>query len=75
MVAALTLDFDIHDPTATALEHFLPLMPKGAVLIWDELNCKDWPGETQAAVRLGLLPKMRLRRFPWCSTLSYAVFE
>lgn len=73
VVALLTLDFDIYAPTAAALRCFLPLMPKGAVIVWDELNCKDWPGETQAA--LSLLPKMRLRRFAWASTISYAVLE
>lgn len=73
VVALLTLDFDIFAPTLIALESFLPLMPKGAVVVFDELNCKDWPGETQAA--LNLLPRMRLRRFPWASTISYAVME
>lgn len=73
VVAALVLDFDIHDPTAAALEHFVPLMPKGAVLIFDELNCRDWPGEAQAA--RDYIPNIRLRRFPWASTLSYAVLE
>jgi cephalosporin hydroxylase len=73
VVALLVLDFDIHAPTAVALRCFLPLMPKGAVIVFDELNCKDWPGETQAV--LDLIPQMRLRRFPWCSTLSYAVLE
>lgn len=73
VVAMLVLDFDIYKPTAKALECFLPLMPKGAVIVWDELNCKDWPGETKAAG--DLIPSMRLRRFPWCSTLSYAVME
>jgi len=73
VVAALVLDFDVFLPTHTALEWFRPLMPKGAVIIFDELNCKDWPGETQAA--LELIPTLRLRRFSWCSTLSYAVIE
>lgn len=73
IVALLVLDFDIYAPTATALQTLVPYMPKGAVIAFDELNCKDWPGETQAA--LELIPTMRLRRFPWCSTLSYAVLE
>lgn len=73
VVAALVLDFDVFAPTATALQWFKPLMPRGAVIVFDELNCRDWPGETIAA--LELIPELRLRRFPWCSTLSYAVIE
>ena len=73
VVAALVLDFDVFAPTAAALRWFMPLMPRGAVVLFDEIGCKDWPGETQAA--LELIPRLRLRRFPWCSTLSYAVME
>ena len=73
VVAALVLDFDIYPPTAVALRHFVPLMPRGGVIVFDELNCKDWPGETTAA--RDILSSLRLRRFPWCSTLSYAVME
>jgi hypothetical protein len=73
VVALLVLDFDIHAPTAVAVREFLPLMPKGAVIVFDEVNCKDWPGETQAI--LDILPSLRLRRFPWVSTMSYAVLE
>jgi cephalosporin hydroxylase len=73
IVALLVLDFDIYAPTAVALRTFLPLMPKGAVIVADELNCKDWPGETQAVLEFA--PSLRLRRFPWVSTMSYAVLE
>ena len=44
----LYLDFDIYEPTLTALENFLPRMPKGSVIAFDELNNPDWPGETMA---------------------------
>jgi hypothetical protein len=73
VVALLVLDFDIHAPTASALRYFLPLMPKGAVIVFDEVNCRDWPGETQAVLKM--LPSLRLQRFPWASTMSYAVLD
>lgn len=75
LISALVLDFDIYSPTLTALKTFLPLMPAGAVLIFDELNCKDWPGETQAMLKQIDVNSLRLRRFPFASTLSYAVLE
>lgn len=67
----LCLDFDIAAPTKVALKTFLPRMPKGGVVVWDELNCKDWPGETVAS--LPYVRDMWLRRFPFASTISYAV--
>jgi hypothetical protein len=75
VVALLVLDFDIHAPTAVALREFLPLMPKGAVVVADEAGCKDWPGETVALKESGVLQRGVLRRFPFVSTLSYVVLE
>jgi hypothetical protein len=72
LVAALILEFDIYAPTKKALNCLLPLMPKGAVIIWDELGCKDWPGETTAYLSKHL-EGWRLRRLPFTSTLSYCV--
>lgn len=75
VVSLLVLDFDIYAPTATALEHLVPLMPPGAVVVFDEVNCKDWPGETVAVRESGLLRKHRLRRCAHTSTMSYVVLE
>jgi hypothetical protein len=57
IVSLLYLDFDIYEPTVTALTHLLPRMPKGAVIAFDEVNNPDWPGETRA-----LLEKLDLHR-------------
>ncbi len=75
LVAALVCDFDVYAPTRCALETFAPLMPLGGVVILDEANCKDWPGETTALRESGLLSRGKLRRFPFVSTLSYLVLE
>jgi len=56
IVSLLYLDFDIYEPTLSALRHFLPRMPKGAVIAFDELNLKDWRGESTA-----VLEALRLR--------------
>ena len=31
-----------------ALKNFISRMPKGAIIAFDELNNKNWPGETVA---------------------------
>lgn len=75
VVAMLYLDFDIYEPTRVALETFLPRMPKGAVLAFDELNQEAWPGETQAVLEVAGLRNLRIRRFPFQPHISYAILE
>jgi len=75
VVALLWIDFDIYEPTKVALEQFLPRMPKGAILAFDEVNHELWPGETLGLMEAVGLPNLRLRRFPFGSTMSYAVIE
>ncbi|MFO1459964.1 MAG: TylF/MycF/NovP-related O-methyltransferase [Verrucomicrobiota bacterium] len=75
VVALLYLDFDLFEPTLAALDFFLPRMPKGAVLAFDELNQKNWPGETLAVLQNPGLRNLRIRRFPFSPQLSYAILE
>jgi hypothetical protein len=75
VVSLLYLDFDLYEPTKTAIEVFLPRMPKGAVIAFDELNQKHWPGETRAVVDVIGLRNLRIRRFPFTPQISYAVLE
>jgi len=58
LVSLLYLDFDIYEPTVTALKNFVPRMPKGALIAFDELNNPSWPGETKA-----LLESLDLNRY------------
>ena len=73
VVSLLYLDLDVYEPTKVALEHFLPRMPKGAVLAFDELNAPNWPGETAAVIETIGLANLRIERFEFDSLLSYAV--
>lgn len=75
VVSLLHLDADLHDPTKAALDHLLPRMPRGAVLAFDELNMRLFPGETLAAMETAGLSNLRLRRFPFATSLSYAIVE
>lgn len=75
IVSLLHLDADLYAPTKSTLECLLPRMPKGAVIVFDELNMKLFPGETLAAMEAVGIPSMRLRRFPFATSMSYAVIE
>jgi hypothetical protein len=75
VVSLLFLDMDLFEPTRAALKHFVPRMPKGALLVFDELDNPMWPGETLAALEEVGLGKLALRRFEWDPYISYAILD
>ena len=73
LVSMLYLDFDIYEPTKLALELFLPRMPKGSILAFDEINPPFWPGETLALLEMMDLRSIRIQKFPYEVNMSYIV--
>lgn len=73
LVSMLYLDFDIYEPTKLALELFLPRMPKGSILAFDEINHPFWPGETLALLEMMDLRSIRIQKFPYEVNMSYIV--
>ena len=73
LVSMLYLDFDVYEPTVKALRTFLPRMPKGAVLAFDEVNNSDWPGETMAMLEELNIRDCQLRSFEFEPNISYLV--
>lgn len=71
LVALLYLDFDLYEPTKKALEVFLPRMPKGAIIAFDELNCESFPGETMSMLEMLDLKKTKLERSPLDPWISF----
>lgn len=75
VVAMLYLDFDLFEPTLAAIRTFLPRIPKGGIIAFDQLNKSSWPGETLAALESVGIRHLSLRRFPFDSLMSYAVLD
>jgi hypothetical protein len=73
LISLLFLDFDLYEPTKVALDHFLPRMPQGAVLAFDELNNPWWPGETRALLESLDLKVNRIQRFPFDPNISFII--
>jgi hypothetical protein len=69
------LDFDIYEPTCVALETIVPRMPRGGVLIFDELNDKRWQGETVAVMEKLGLRNLRIRKYSHEPHISYTILE
>jgi len=75
VISLLYLDVDLYEPTKIALEAFLPRIPKGGVIAFDELNTPNFPGETLAALEVCGLSKLRIERFSFDSQVSFAVID
>ena len=73
LISLLYLDFDIYQPTVTALKALLPRMPKGAVVAFDEVNNPHWPGETTALLECLDMNKYRLQCSPFEPNISWIV--
>jgi hypothetical protein len=73
VVSLLYLDVDLYEPTKVALETFVPKMPKGAIIAFDELNAKMFPGETIAVDEVLGLKNLNIQRFTFDSYISFAV--
>lgn len=75
VVALLYLDFDLYEPTLHALKHLLPRMPKGSAIGFDELNNDLFVGETVAVMEEVGIDNLRIERFPFGISMSYAIIE
>ena len=72
MVSLLFIDCDLFEPTKAALETFVPRMPKGAILAFDELDNPLWPGETLAVLKTLGIDSLRLQRLEWDPYIAFA---
>lgn len=75
LVALLCLDFDLYEPTRAALSCLLPRMPRGAVILCDEIANPRCPGETAALLEEAGAGRLRLQRFPFEPEIGYAVLD
>jgi hypothetical protein len=71
IIALAYFDFDIYAPTKECLEAVLPCCGKGTILAFDELNCKDFPGETLAFKEVLDINKYEIKRHPLNPLCSY----
>ena len=75
IVSLLYIDTDIFEPAKVAIENFLPCMPKGSIIAFDELNDKEWMGETIAVAKTIGINNLKIKRFPFDTRGSYAILE
>ena len=74
IIALLYLDFDLYKPTKVALEYLLPRVPKGGLIVFDEINNKNWPGETIAMMEKFLnLNNLCIQKFSFDPNIAYII--
>ncbi len=74
IISMAIFDMDIYKPTKDILEKITPRLTKGAVLVFDELNCPHFPGETEALREVLGLGNLSLRRFPHQAFCAWAIW-
>jgi hypothetical protein len=74
VVALAIFDMDLYRPTKDAISAIRPRLTRGSVLVFDELNCPHFPGETLALAETLGLNNLALRRHPHQPYCSFARF-
>jgi hypothetical protein len=74
IVSMAIFDMDVYKPTKDVLEKIIPRLTKGSLLVFDELNCQYFPGETAAVNEVLGLNKLSLKRYPHQPYCAWAVF-
>jgi hypothetical protein len=75
IIALAYFNFDLYEPTLTALNAIRGHLTKGSILGFDELNCPHFPGETIALKQALGLDRYRLIRAPENPYPAYLVVE
>jgi hypothetical protein len=74
IVSMAIFDMDVYNPTKDVLEKIIRRLTKGSLLVFDELNCQHYPGETAAVQEVLGLNNITLKRHPHQSYCAWAVF-
>jgi len=74
-IALAYFDLALYEPTKKCLDAIKPYLMRGSVLAMDELNSKDFPGETIAVREVFGLDKYRIVKSQFLPDRSYIVIE
>ena len=75
VISLLYLDVDLYTPTRKILEVLLPRIPKGGIIAFDQIDTKAFPGETVAVDEVIGIRNLEIKRFPFGTSITYAVLR
>ena len=74
IISMAIFDMDVYQPTKEVLRKIVPRLTRGSLLVFDELNCPHFPGETLAVDEVLRINHLKLRRFPHQPYCAWAVY-
>jgi hypothetical protein len=75
IISMAYFDMGLYAPTKAALQAIIPYLTKGSILVMDELNFPDMPGETIAVREVLGLDKYRITRSKYTPDRCYITIE
>jgi hypothetical protein len=75
IVSLAYFDMQLYAPTKAGLEAIGPYLTKGSVIAMDELNCREFPGETTAFKEVFPLNQVRLVRSRYLPDRCFVIIE
>ena len=75
VVSMAIFDMDVYQPTKEILELILPRLHKKSILVFDEFNCKAYPGETQAIIEKWIFQNLSLCNPLTCLSIRFRKFQ
>ena len=73
LISLVHMDLDLYKPTKFVIEQIFSRMSKGSIIIFDELNHPDYPGETVALLEKLNINNYKIQRLPISAGVSYMV--
>lgn len=74
VISMAIFDADLYLPTRDVLKDIKSRLTKGSILVFDELSCEHFPGETVAVREILGTENLRLRRSPLQPYCSWAIW-
>lgn len=75
LISLIYIDVALYGPTKLILESCRPHLVKGSVIVFDELNAAEYPGETVALKESGLLSQCRVVRSKILPDRTYLIYN
>lgn len=74
IVAMANFGLGLYEPTLKLLQALKPRLQNGSVLVFEDLNQANWPGETKALYEVFSPIEITLHRFPYCPHISFMIY-
>ncbi len=75
IIAMANFGLGLYKPTKEILKLIKPRLVNGSILVFEELNQSNWPGETKALFEIFSSKEFELKRFNFTPHLSYLIYK